>query len=61
MDYRYFDDDWGISAHTLDFAWHQNVGERSALIPFLRYYTQDQADFTDALKQSDCPQRSQPA
>ena len=45
LDYRYFDDDWGVAAHTVDFAWHQNVGERSALIPFLRYYTQDQADF----------------
>ena len=45
VDYRYFDDDWGVSAHTVDIAWHQNLGERTALIPFMRYYTQDEADF----------------
>ena len=44
-DYRYFDDNWGISSHTVDVAWHQNLGERTRLIPFLRYYTQDKADF----------------
>jgi hypothetical protein len=44
-DYRYFNDDWGISSHTIDVAWHQNLGQRSQLIPFLRYYTQDEADF----------------
>ncbi|MEP4146216.1 MAG: DUF3570 domain-containing protein [Halioglobus sp.] len=45
IDYRYFDDDWGIDAHTVDIAWHQNIGDRTVLIPFLRYYTQDDADF----------------
>ena len=45
IDYRYFNDDWGIDAHTVDIAWHQNIGGRTALIPFLRYYTQDGADF----------------
>jgi hypothetical protein len=45
IDYRYFDDDWGVSSHTIDFAWHQNLDGRTALIPFLRYYTQDEADF----------------
>lgn len=44
-DYRYFNDDWGINSHTVDIAWHQNLGQRSQLIPFLRYYTQDEADF----------------
>ncbi len=44
-DYRYFDDDWGISSHTLDLAWHQNIGSHTQLIPFLRYYSQDEADF----------------
>ena len=43
--YRYFDDDWGIRSHTIDLAWHQNIGQRAQLIPFLRYYTQDEADF----------------
>lgn len=44
-DYRYFDDDWGIASHTLDLAWHQNLGNDTQLIPFLRYYSQDEADF----------------
>jgi Protein of unknown function (DUF3570) len=44
-DYRYFRDDWGIRAHTLEFAWSQDVGERWALRPALRYYTQSAADF----------------
>jgi hypothetical protein len=44
-DYRYFDDDWGIASHTVDLAWHQNLGSQTQLIPFLRYYTQDEADF----------------
>ncbi len=48
-DYRYFDDDWGISSHTVDLAWHQNLGARTRLIPFLRYYSQDEADFFDNL------------
>ena len=44
-DYRYFDDDWGVASHTLDLAWYQNLGPRTRFIPFLRYYSQDQADF----------------
>jgi len=44
-DYRYFHDDWGIRAHTLEVAWQQSLGERWALRPALRYYTQDAADF----------------
>jgi hypothetical protein len=45
VDYRYFDDDWGVASHTVDLGWHQNVGPRTAVVPFLRYYTQDEADF----------------
>ena len=44
-DYRYFTDDWGIRAHTLEVAWHQSLGPRWAIRPALRYYTQDAADF----------------
>lgn len=44
-DYRYFDDDWGIESHTVEVAWHQNIGDHTRVIPFVRYYTQDQADF----------------
>ncbi len=44
-DYRYFSDDWGIRAHTLELAWQQSLGERWALRPALRYHTQGAADF----------------
>ncbi|MFT6051187.1 MAG: hypothetical protein ACI9B9_000827 [Halioglobus sp.] len=44
-DYRYFDDDWGIESHTVEVAWHQNISDHTRVIPFVRYYTQDQADF----------------
>jgi hypothetical protein len=47
VDYRYFDDDWGINSHTLDLGWHQNLGEHTQVIPFLRYYSQDEAKFFD--------------
>lgn len=45
LDYRYFRDDFGIRSHTLDFAWHQQVGDRFQLIPGIRYYSQEEADF----------------
>ena len=44
-DYRYYSDDWGIRAHTLEVAWQHAVNERWAVRPALRYYTQDAADF----------------
>jgi hypothetical protein len=44
-DYRFYRDDWGIRAHTLEIAWHQAVGESWTLRPALRYYTQSRADF----------------
>jgi hypothetical protein len=44
-DYRLFHDDWGITAHTLEVAWSQALGERWTVRPALRYYTQDAADF----------------
>jgi hypothetical protein len=44
-DYRYFDDDWGIRAHTLEVAWQQAINDRWSVRPALRYYTQGAADF----------------
>ena len=44
-DYRFYHDDWGIDAHTLEAAWQHPVAERWALRPALRYYTQSAADF----------------
>jgi len=45
VDYRYFDDDWGIASHTVDLALYQNLGSHTQLIPYVRYYSQDEADF----------------
>lgn len=44
-DYRYFHDDWGIRAHTLELAWNQPLSESWSLRPALRYTTQTAADF----------------
>ncbi len=44
-DYRYFDDDWGVASHTLNLAWVQNLGYSTQVTPFLRYYSQGEADF----------------
>lgn len=45
LDYRYYRDDWGIDAHTLEAAWHQSLPDGLSLVPRLRYYTQTAADF----------------
>lgn len=44
-DYRFYRDDWGIRAHTLELAWEHPLGERWSVRPSLRYYTQSAADF----------------
>ena len=45
MDYRYYDDDWGIASHTLHTSWYQTVGTAFQVVPNFRYYTQSEADF----------------
>ncbi|NQX87966.1 MAG: DUF3570 domain-containing protein [Halioglobus sp.] len=45
IDYRFFDDDWDVQSHTLDVAWVQNINPVVQLTPFVRYYTQDEAEF----------------
>ena len=44
VDYRFYSDDWGTDSHTVEAAWHQNF-DRVTLMPYLRYYTQGEADF----------------
>lgn len=44
-EYRFYHDDWGIDAHTLEVALSHALTERFALRPALRYYTQSAADF----------------
>jgi hypothetical protein len=44
-DYRFYTDDWGINAHTVEISWHQPIADGWQLIPRFRYYSQDKADF----------------
>jgi len=44
IDYRYYADSWGTDSHTLELGWAQNFPQ-SLLTPYLRYYSQRQADF----------------
>lgn len=45
VNYRYYHDDFGVSSHTFDMAWHQNLGNDFRLVPSVRYYSQSAADF----------------
>ena len=45
VDYRLYDDDWQITAHTLEVAWHQVLAESWRLTPSIRWYSQSQAFF----------------
>ena len=45
LGYRYFRDTWDITAHTIDFNYSQYFGARWLTDVYLRYYTQDAADF----------------
>lgn len=45
FDYRYYHDDWGIEAHTFEFAWYQSLTDAFRISPRIRYYSQSQADF----------------
>jgi hypothetical protein len=45
VDYRFYRDDWGIRAHTLEAAWQKTLDERWTVRPALRYYTQGAAEF----------------
>ncbi len=43
--YRYYHDTFGTSAHTVDLAWFQHLGEKVILRPGFRAYSQSAADF----------------
>lgn len=45
VNYRYYHDDFGISSHTSDLSWHQNLGRTFQVVPQLRYYSQSAANF----------------
>jgi uncharacterized protein DUF3570 len=43
--YRFYDDTFGIRAHTVAVSWHQKIGRMFLLSPVFRYYRQTAADF----------------
>ncbi len=43
--YRFYNDSFGIQAHTVSVAWYQKLGEQWIVRPMARYYTQSEADF----------------
>jgi hypothetical protein len=45
LSYRYFSDDWGITAHTADVKYRYELGGDMYLQPHYRYYKQSAADF----------------
>jgi hypothetical protein len=45
LDYRYAQDSWGVTSHTVETSWYQTLPARWELIPALRYYSQQQARF----------------
>ena len=45
LDYRYYGDDWGITASTYDVKYHFGMGERLYLVPHYRLSRQNRADF----------------
>jgi len=44
-DYRFYQDDWSVTSNTVTLAWYQNIGESWKVVPSVRYYSQDDADF----------------
>ncbi|MGH8633991.1 MAG: DUF3570 domain-containing protein, partial [Burkholderiales bacterium] len=45
LGYRFYHDDWGIDAHTFESSWGQPLGHGWTVTPWVRYYSQDAADF----------------
>jgi hypothetical protein len=43
--YRFYDDTFGIRAHTVAVSWHQKIGRMFLVSPVFRYYRQTAADF----------------
>lgn len=48
VDYRFYADDWAVTSHTFELAWHQGFAWFT-LTPAVRYYSQSKADFYDTL------------
>ena len=55
LDYRYYEDDFGVHSHTLQTAWYQNIGSSLQIVPNVRYYSQREADFYVAVDDFSLP------
>jgi hypothetical protein len=53
LSYRFFHDDWGISAHTLEASWGQPLGFGITITPRIRFYSQSAANFYEPYLISD--------
>lgn len=42
---RLSNDDYGIFSQTLEIEWRQEIGEKFQVVPFFRFYHQNEADF----------------
>lgn len=49
--YRYYNDDWGLNAHTVQLEASVKVSPFFSVTPFYRYYTQTAADYFKAIRQ----------
>jgi len=45
LDYRYFWDDWDVTAHTFDVKYYLALGEKFTIRPHVRYSAQSKANF----------------
>ena len=44
-DYRLYADDWGVTSHTIELAYHKELWRSLKIVPSVRYYSQTAADF----------------
>lgn len=57
VDYRYYQDDWELSSHTIETKWIQTIAKDWRLIPSIRYYTQTSTDFYQTYYEDARPQK----
>jgi Protein of unknown function (DUF3570) len=53
LSYRFFRNSWGMQSHTVESEWHQELGSGWKVIPGLRVYSQNSADFYNDLGKED--------
>ncbi|MGB8337503.1 MAG: DUF3570 domain-containing protein [Burkholderiales bacterium] len=49
LSYRFFRNNWGMRSHTIESEWHQQLGGGWKIVPGLRFYSQNSADFYNDL------------